>query len=140
MKTSETFSHGEERIGEDLNTCSTEVERSISSDIPFDTLDELDTLHKPSWGKTEKLRSFADSFWSTWPRKVAKAAAEKAWLKHAASPEAAEKIVQAARDQAPRLTKNGLEFCPYPASWLNGRRFEDEPETTAQDAGPRMIA
>lgn len=131
LKTSETFSHGNGNGNGNgsLKTCSTDVERPVSQSIPFDTLDELDTTPKPTWGKTEKLRAFADSFWPAWPRKVAKAAAEKAWLKHASTPELADKIVRAARDQGPQLTKNGLEYCPYPATWLNDRRFEDEPVT-----------
>jgi uncharacterized protein YdaU (DUF1376 family) len=94
------------------------------------------------WGPKEKASAFAEGFWPLWPRKVAKAAAEKAWQKYAVSPKLADTIVSAVRAQLPQLTAD-LKYCPYPATWLNQRRFDDDPAeyhnlpTAANTSDPR---
>lgn len=63
-------------------------------------------------------------FWSAYPKKVAKGDAEKAWKKH--KPDLDRCL--AALDIAKRSldwTKDGGQFIPYPATWLNGKRWED---------------
>ncbi len=71
--------------------------------------------------------TFAE-FWRRYPRKVAKAAALKAWCRIAPSATDATTIL-AALDQQVRSTdwqRDEGRFVPYPATWLNGRRWEDE--------------
>ena len=66
-----------------------------------------------------------EAWWSTWPRKEAKAKAQTAYVK-------ALKTISA--DELARLTAEWFEarpdvepkFIPLPASWLNARRWEDE--------------
>ena len=107
----------------------------------FDTWDEepaMPVVHQQlaeaaSWGLKEKRQVFLSEFWPAWPRKVSKAAAEKAWCKHATSPELAQRIVNAVRVQLPQLTAD-LKYCPYPASWLNDKRWEDETTSSAPAA------
>jgi hypothetical protein len=74
--------------------------------------------------KTTVLVGFTD-FWQAYPRKVAKAAAEKAYRKavshgvsHATLMEGVARL---------RISVMGKEesFIPHAASWLNGRRWED---------------
>ncbi|MFH1016697.1 MAG: hypothetical protein V1798_00780 [Pseudomonadota bacterium] len=77
------------------------------------------------------LESFG-RFWAAWPsgRRKAKQAAERAWLKIAPN----DKLVAAilAHVEASAATfdwrKDGGAFVPYPATYLNGRRWEDEIE------------
>jgi hypothetical protein len=107
-----------------LNTCSPGGERQP-------VLPSMEAPRAANWGPSEKAQAFADGFWPAWPRKVARAAAEKAWLARATTPELADRIIEAAKVQTPQLIRNGLEFCPHPASWLNGKRFEDSPEAIA---------
>ena len=67
-------------------------------------------------------------FWTAYPRKKSKADAEKAWRKLAPSPELCQQIyasIAAQRGSADWRRDEG-KFIPYPASWLNGRRWEDE--------------
>lgn len=68
------------------------------------------------------------AFWAVWPRKVAREAAVKAWTKLA--PDAAlQAVILAAvarQRQWPQWVKDGGQYIPHPASWLNGRRWEDE--------------
>lgn len=82
---------------------------------------------KPKKPKRELGPEF-ERFYSAYPKKVARADAEKAWLKIKLDDGMLEKIM-AGLERAKRSTKwqekNG-EFIPYPASWLNGRRWEDE--------------
>ena len=69
-----------------------------------------------------------DHFWKVYPRKAAKAQAEKAWTKLNPDPSLYDLIMQKlaiAKQTAKWKEKNG-EFVPYPATWLNGRRWEDE--------------
>ncbi len=68
--------------------------------------------------------SFA-AFYALFPRKVARKAAEKAWARCATSPEAIEQIMAGLRAQLPAMMKKDKEFIPHPASWLNGKRWED---------------
>jgi len=63
-------------------------------------------------------------FWQAYPRKVAKPAAEKAWRKVAAEADA----IMAGLGRAvgsEQWRKDGGQFIPHPATWLNGRRWED---------------
>ena len=74
--------------------------------------------------KKTDMPSF-DAFWSEWPRKVARAAAIKAWAK--IQPDEVPALMAALdkhKRQADWLKENG-KYIPYPASWLNGRRWED---------------
>lgn len=74
-----------------------------------------------------------DMFWGEYPKKKAKQDAKKAWDKIAPDDELF-KIIMAALNrqrQSGDWTKDGGKFIPYPATWLNGRRWEDEPEQTS---------
>lgn len=71
-----------------------------------------------------------DKFWATYPRRIAKGAARKAWdkaLKNGADPE---EIIWGARAYAtsPRRTAADIQYTAYPATWLNGERWTDEEE------------
>lgn len=101
---------------------------------PFGALDEQPPVEhsKPTWGTPEKQRAF-EEFWWVWPRKIAKAAAEKVFCRQASSRETADKIIDAVRVQLPHLTAD-LKYCPYPATWLNQKRYEDDPAEMQRSA------
>lgn len=69
-----------------------------------------------------------EDFWAAYPRKVGKAAAEKAWPKACKKLEA-DRIVKAAVYWAGLWAnaKTDVQFIPHPATWLNGRRWDDDP-------------
>lgn len=69
-----------------------------------------------------------DAFWEIYPKKKSRADAERAWRKLAPSPELSRRIQAAVAAQrvTPDWQKDGGQFVPYPATWLNGRRWEDE--------------
>ena len=86
--------------------------------------------------KSADMDGFA-LFWQEYPRKAAKAAALKAWQKLNPSQELVERILAHVRDhkRSPDWIKDGGQFVPYPATFLNGQRWEDD---IPPDTGPGM--
>jgi hypothetical protein len=68
-----------------------------------------------------------DEFWQAYPRRVGKGNAEAAWKKHGCS-KLLPQILTAVRacKISPDWTKDGGQFIPHPATWLNRRGWEDE--------------
>ncbi len=69
-----------------------------------------------------------DAWYSLYPRKVARKAAEKAWARVATSPDVIEQIMAGLRAQLPSMRAKDKQFIPYPATWLRGERWTDEIE------------
>jgi hypothetical protein len=67
-----------------------------------------------------------DEFWSGYPKKEAKQAALKAWRKIRADELPAIRAGLEVAMQTEQWQKDGGQFVPLPATWLNGRRWEDE--------------
>ena len=74
------------------------------------------------------------TFWTIYPRKVGKPAALKAWLRQKPPIGAvlASLDWQRAGDQ---WVKDGGQFIPHPSTYLNNRRWEDEPPTASDPLG-----
>ena len=70
-----------------------------------------------------------DQFWGAYPRHEGKAAAEKAFAKLAPDEGLLERMIIAIGEQkqSRQWNENGGQFVPYPATWLNQKRWEDEP-------------
>lgn len=66
-----------------------------------------------------------DEWYATYPRKRGKGQAMKAY-RAARKKVSAETLLTAVKDQATHLMRKGSEFCPYPATWLNGECWDDE--------------
>lgn len=100
-----------------------------------ETVTETVTDHVAS----RPARASADDFavcWGVYPRKTGKGAALKAWQKQ--KPDRA--VVLAALDwqrTQPQWVKDGGQFIPHMATWLNQRRWEDEPDAPRLTAVPR---
>jgi len=81
---------------------------------------------------------FAD-FWSAYPKKVAKPQALKAWKKIKPAGQLLASLMAALGKQKASADwlKDGGQFIPFPASWLNARRWEDEePPDAGQVSAP----
>jgi hypothetical protein len=74
-----------------------------------------------------------DEFWKAYPRKVAKTDARKAWAKLGTVPPIGALLDALAwQRELPRWREEGGRYVPHPATYLNGRRWEDErPPLTA---------
>lgn len=77
-----------------------------------------------------------NQFWSAYPRKQGKKTAERAFAKLRPDESLLEEILAALdwQKQSASWTKENGQFIPLPATYLNGRRWEDEKPTTAQSA------
>lgn len=74
------------------------------------------------------------SFWESYPRKVSKTSAIKAWAKAKLPP--LSELLTALEKQKANWTDP--QFIPHPATWINGRRWEDEVTTAA--TSPKQAA
>ena len=83
---------------------------------------------KKSKGDTMCAHVPFDDFWILYPKKQAKAAAEKAYLKVKPDRDLFEKMKKALEAQKSSFDwqKENGRYIPLPATWLNGRRWEDE--------------
>lgn len=72
---------------------------------------------------TPKPEGFVE-FWSAYPKKIGKGAAEKAWKKNKPP---VQKVLDAIEQQksSPQWTKDKGQFIPNPATWINQSRWED---------------
>lgn len=95
-----------------------------------------DIYKKPPYPLSD---SFAQ-FWSIYPNHKAKADALKAWTKLNPDDDLTKAILSAiaAQKQSEAWTKDGGRFIPLPATWIRGRRWEDEIGGLAQPARPRI--
>jgi hypothetical protein len=97
----------------------------------------LNLLPSPA-AKGQVVEGFAD-FWCAYPKKVAKPAAEKAWKKIKPTGQVVADLMAGLERQAAseQWRKDSGQFIPNPATWLNGRRWEDEaPPVTVQPIQP----
>ncbi len=81
----------------------------------------------PSVADAPELVDF-ERFWSIYPRKVSKADAKKAWAKIKVNADLFNLMAKAlaAWTVSADWTKDGGQFIPHAATWLNGKRWEDE--------------
>ncbi len=102
-----------------------EYEYEYENDNEDDSNEGNKTKRESLLTKTQETRFIR--FWETYPRKVSKANAEKAWAKINPDDELTEKIISAI-GTAKRLDERFREtrFTPHPASWLNARSWENE--------------
>lgn len=91
--------------------------------------------------KTPADDGLFDSFWRAYPRKVAKQDAAKAFAKLAPNAELMKLILAAIAVQSASeaWTKDGGKFVPHPATWLNGKRWADEAESTGGGSDPQWF-
>lgn len=110
----------EQGFTQELSQGSPICEGRIHTGVNIDTNREQSIENTPIIPLKGIVSEF-ETFYSTYPRKVSKANAERAWKK--------QKCVLS--EVMPSLQKqmrlwNDPQFIPHPATWLNGRRWEDD--------------
>ena len=107
-----------------LNVRSTDVQRNINTSSSSSSSSSSSENKIEISREQSQVDQFA-AFWQTYPRKISKPNAIKAWQKaiRVASPEL---IIQGAARYAKIRAGADPEFTAHPATWLNGRRWEDD--------------
>ena len=108
----------------------TDTDNDTDTDTDNDT-ETIKTLSPPAAVDAPKKDLQAerfDEFWKLYPRKVGKAAALKSWKKIKPTAELFERILTAveAAKNSQQWQKDGGQFIPHPATWLNQGRWDDE--------------
>lgn len=78
-------------------------------------------------GKPESEPEGFSEFFAAYPRHVARAAAAKAWCSLAPGPDLRGMIMAAVPVYAAAVRDREPDKIAHPSTWLNGRRWEDEP-------------
>lgn len=93
-------------------------------------------------GTIETYAGGFDVFWNEYPKKVDKQNALKAWKKLKPDEAMLDKIISAIRSwkDSEQWNKENGQYIPYPATWLNKRRWEDDlPEKKKQSDSPKRV-
>jgi len=87
---------------------------------------------KPAW----------DRFWAIYPRKVDKAKAIRAWNKLKADRKLMQIMSAALKAQraSEEWRRDNGRAIPYPSTWLNNRRWEDELDSTPLSGAARQLS
>jgi predicted phage replisome organizer len=87
------------------------------------------------------LKNGFNLFWERYPKKLAKRDAEKAFAKINPDEKLFNLILEKLElyKQSEAWLKDGGQFIPYPATWLNGRRWEDEITPAIQGKKARYV-
>lgn len=111
------------------------VNVNVNSGKPPLAHSDTDTDIKPLCAKT--AHGDFETFWKTYPKKKSKGAAIKAWNRIKPTPLLARTILKSIEiaKTSEDWTKNGGQFVPHPATWLNAMGWEDEHENTSEFEG-----
>lgn len=79
-------------------------------------------------------------FWQAYPKRKGKEAARKAFLRLGVTGELLEGMLAAVEreKQSRQWQEESGRYIPYPATWLNQRRWEDEPDGPEEPAGGEL--
>ena len=96
----------------------------------------INTPPLPPAGGRGSVSGFED-FWNAYPKKTGKKAAEKAWIKARDRPDTPE-VLDALEQQkcSAQWRKDGGQFIPNPATWINQGRWQDELENGVRNNSP----
>jgi len=98
-------------------------------------LDENQTPPLPPRGETDALTYGEDflAFWAVYPSKTGKGAAYKAWQKLRPSKALQSQMIDAVTSQrsSVKWTKDGGQYIPNPATWINAGGWDDETTMSA---------
>jgi hypothetical protein len=142
VSTSETVTKSEtvlkyETVSES-ETVAESASKTVSTSGTLLYKKEVNTDKRVSKCMDSEPESFA-TFWEQYPKKVAKPQALKAWKKIKPAGQVLASLMAALEKQKASADwqKDAGQFIPFPASWLNGRRWEDEaPPAADKTAAP----
>lgn len=76
-----------------------------------------------------EVEGWFNAFWAEYPRRVGRVDAKKAFRKAVTGEAEFAKVMAGLQAQLPALRAKDPEYIPYPATWIRGQRWTDEPAT-----------
>ena len=115
----------EQTLNERSENVGTKAERNANH---TDTDTDTDTEKKKKTSSSKKSTAGFDEFWLAYPNKSAKANAEKAFARINPNQDLLSTILSslASAKQSRDWVKDGGQYIPHAATWLNGARWTDE--------------
>lgn len=115
------------------------LQKALHGNAESVTVTPLPNLTKPK--KNTPKVPVGEGFvqvWETYPKHQAKARAQAAWAKINPGPELVALMLRSIEvwKKSEAWTKDGGQFVPMLATWLNGRRWEDELSQPQSNAAP----
>jgi hypothetical protein len=96
-----------------------------TSEQPADTIEEGNNSRREEGKKRVSVSADFDQWYASYPKKVGKDAAAKAYAKAIKSIEPAE-LLAASIPRLAELAKRDPQFVPHPATWLNSGGWQDD--------------
>ena len=97
---------------------------SLTSCVP--ALDSDSFLQADSKSLNLKTLEAFDRFWAIYPKRIGKGCARKAWQAGRCETRA-DFIIESVGKQLDYFHAQGMKYTPNPATWLNQKRWDDEP-------------
>jgi predicted phage replisome organizer len=96
---------------------------------------EIDIEKKTEIEQNTVWKDRFNTFWKSYPKRVGKGAAEKSFKKINPGKETLNQMLEAIEKakKSDQWKKDGGQFIPNPATWLNQKRWEDELEIEVDD-------
>lgn len=115
------------RLTANVNDMSMTCQQCQDTDIDIDKDKDIE-LEKEKEKEKEPEQDLFDRFWAVYPRKVGKRDAVKAWNKLKPDETLTLQIIEGVErwKLSTQWTKDGGQYIPYPATFLNGERWKDE--------------
>lgn len=125
---SETVTESETVLKSGTVAKSKTVPESVSKTVPDSGTLLIKEEVNPDMGPSGKAEDGFEAFWKQYPRKVAKPDALRAWKRLKPAGRLLADLMAGLERQKVSIDwqKGGGQFVPYPATWLNSRRWEDE--------------
>lgn len=126
----------------DVSHVRSHPDRTTESQTDRETSPETETDTKERKKELDRVGSDEDpdfaAFWAPYPRKIGKGQARKAYraavIGRHVDPKAIIVACEHFRDEVRRL-RTEQQFVPHPATWLNGERYGDEPDSASNGSG-----
>ena len=118
---------------DDFNCMQMKSDDCICSRNPIQSISKSESESKNT--DAHALHTRFGRFWSAYPKKMAKKAAERAFCRLKPDDALLETMLEALerQKQTRQWKRDGGQYIPYPATWINGRRWEDAPDRDPPD-------
>lgn len=114
--------------GKEMDNPSGRVDKPMPESVAVAVAVAEEIPPKAPQGGEVVVDSRFESFWEAYPKRVAKEAARKAWRRLKPNDEMLGEILLAikAAEKTDQWRREGGQFIPHPATWLNQGRWQDD--------------